>query len=198
MTDRETLAVYDAKIDDYRKVFTSHKSRHLTQFIDAMPPGGRVLDLGCGPGNAAAVMAQAGLQTDAWDASAAMAKAAACFDGVNAAQRDFDALPDEPTYHGIYANFSLLHATRDDGMRHMRTIHTALYPGGVFHIGMKVGTGSKRDVLGRFYTYYTVPELRGFLTDLGFDITWEKQGEEPGLAGPVEPFVLMQGCKPNA
>ena len=90
------------------------------------------------------MMAQAGLQVEAWDPSREMAKAAATHDGVRAHQRDFEALPDVPTYDGIYANFSLLHVPRADGIRHIHTCHKALYTGGVLHLGMKTGSGARR------------------------------------------------------
>jgi hypothetical protein len=56
---------------------------------------------------------------------------------------------------------------------------------------MKLGTGEKRDDLGRFYTYYTAQELKDILTQAGFTLTFEREGQEKGLAGDVEPFIMM-------
>ena len=97
-----------------------------------------------------------------------------------------------PTYDGIYANFSLLHVPRADGIRHIHICHKALHTGGVLHLGMKTGFGARRDPLGRFYTYYTVEELRTILSDAGFTLRSIIEGSESGLAGPVEPFVLIR------
>jgi trans-aconitate methyltransferase len=57
MSDEETLKVYADKVDDYAKLVTrGTPDRDLQDFIDGIPAGGRVLDLGCGPGNSAAMM----------------------------------------------------------------------------------------------------------------------------------------------
>ena len=191
MTDAKTLAVYDAKIEDYLRLTQAPPSKSLLAFIKAIPEGGRILDLGCGPGLAAAEMARHGFDVDALDGSAEMVAAASKHPGVTARQATFDDLPSQATYHGIYANFSLLHAKRADFKRHIQACHAALHPGGIFHLTMKLGTGEKRDALGRFYTYYTAQELKDILTQAGFTLTFEREGQEKGLAGDVEPFIMM-------
>ena len=191
MTDAQTLAVYDVKIDDYLRLTQAPPSKSLLAFIKAIPEGGRVLDLGCGPGFAAAEMARHGCNVEAIDGSAEMVAAASKNPGVIARQATFDDLPAQATYYGIYANFSLLHAKRADFSRHIQACQTALLPGGIFHLAMKLGTGAKRDALGRFYTYYTAEELKQILTQTGFTLTFEREGKEKGLAGDVEPFIMM-------
>ena len=191
MTDTQTLAVYDAKIEDYLRLTQAPPSKSLLAFIRAIPAGTRVLDLGCGPGLAAAEMARQGLQVDATDGSPKMVAAAANHPGVTSQLATFDALPKGATYHGIYANFSLLHASRTDFMRHILACHTALHPEGILHLGMKLGIGEKRDPLGRFYTYYSTEELAEVLTQAGFTITYQREGKELGLAGDVEPFIMV-------
>ncbi|MEM6307404.1 MAG: class I SAM-dependent methyltransferase, partial [Pseudomonadota bacterium] len=113
MTDHETLAVYDAKIEDYKAITIGEPSQALLGFMADLPKGGTVLDLGCGPGFAAAVLADHGFVATATDASPEMAKSAGSHRGVTARCEDFSQLPHAPTYDGIYANFSLLHVTRD-------------------------------------------------------------------------------------
>ncbi|MEO0358103.1 MAG: SAM-dependent methyltransferase, partial [Pseudomonadota bacterium] len=71
-------------------------------------------------------------------------------------------------------------------------IHGALNPGGYFHVGLKVGTGEARDAIGRFYAYYGVQELQDLLTETGFTVVWTHEGHEMGMAGTLDPFVLMQ------
>ncbi|MEO1734255.1 MAG: class I SAM-dependent methyltransferase, partial [Pseudomonadota bacterium] len=116
MTDQETIAVYDAKADDYAAMADDYSRTDpiLAAFIADCPPGGRVLDLGCGTGAAAATMASAGLTVDALDASEEMVRRAAALPGVTAHQATFDDVTGEGIYDGIWANFSLLHAPRAD------------------------------------------------------------------------------------
>ena len=60
-TDRRTIAVYDAKALDYAERFSSAEpGRHLRSFIEALPPGSHVLDLGCGTGLLAAALGEGG------------------------------------------------------------------------------------------------------------------------------------------
>ena len=192
MADNQTLTVYDNKIQDYIKLTAEPASQSLLAFIQDIPDGGRVLDLGCGPGGAAAEMAQCGLKVDAIDGSQKMVDAAKEYPGVTAWKATFHDLPKQPRYDGIYANFSLLHATRSDFLKHIKACNCALFHGGVFHLGMKLGAGEKRDNLGRFYTYYSVEELTEILLNEGFTVKHKKEGEEMGLAGKVEPFIMIK------
>ena len=62
MSDARTLKVYDAKANDYAALTDRDRPGiHLNAFITAMPKGARVLDLGCGPGQSAVDMQDAGL-----------------------------------------------------------------------------------------------------------------------------------------
>ena len=66
MSDKRTIAVYDARAQAYLDLVSKDTpDADLQAFLDAMPEGGRALDLGCGPGNSAAMMRDAGLQVDA-------------------------------------------------------------------------------------------------------------------------------------
>ena len=44
---------------------------------------------------------------------------------------------------------------------HLKNVANALKGGGIFHVGLKTGTGEQRDRLGRFYAFYTDEELTG-------------------------------------
>lgn len=190
--DAETIALYDDKASDYLETFqTAEPSPRLLKFIDALPEGGTVLDLGCGPGNSAAVMRDHGLQVTALDASAQMAALAKDLFDLDVTIGTFDDVFGTGVYDGIWANFSLLHAARADMPRHLADIHTALKTGGQFLIGLKTGSGEKRDTLGRFYTYYGQDDLIGLLTEAGFTPDTIHTGEEAGLAGPVEPWIVV-------
>jgi SAM-dependent methyltransferase len=191
--DARTIAVYDAKAADYADRFrTSRPDRHLTAFMADLPAGARVLDLGCGPGTASAFLRAAGFRPDPVDASAAMVRIANERHDIGARMASFDEIDAVGVYDGVWANFSLLHAGRDDLPRHFAALHRALRPGGLLHVGMKTGTGAGRDALDRLYTYVTVRELTGLVTDAGFAVTATHEGREVGLAGTDDPFVILR------
>lgn len=196
MADERTIAVYNAKAGDYaRMVDSGGPDQTLRDFIAALPEGARVLDLGCGPGAASAHMQAAGLAPDPVDASAEMVALARERHGLAARLATFDDLDAIALYDGVWANFSLLHAPRADLPRHIAAISRALRPGGLFHIGMKTGAGEARDPIGRFYTYVTIPELRALLEGAGFQIFRETTGKDRGLAGTLDPYVILQAGK---
>jgi len=190
--DAETIAIYDAKADDYRQMLKrTAPDKQLSQFIDAVKPGGRVLDLGTGPGNSAGIMAAQGLVVEAWDLSQSMLDLARQHTGVQTRQAGFGDLTATAHYEGIWANFSLLHAQRDAFGSHLAAIHRALRPGGAFHIGMKLGTGAERDKLGRYYTYYEQDELTALLTEVGFTLNTTSLGRGSGLSDEVSPWMTI-------
>ena len=173
-----------------RKFERSRPDRHLRDFIDRLPAKSHVLDLGCGPGRSAAFIMEAGHSVDAIDACESFVSAA-LERGVAARHATFDEIDGRNCYGGVWANFSLLHTSREDFSRHLSAIAVSLTPGGVLHLGMKEGTGERRDKLGRFYSYYSEDELRGHVEMVGLTVSSTIMGEEAGLAGNVEPWIIM-------
>lgn len=194
MSDPETIRIYDDRASDYAALTEDHNAADpaLEAFVAALPPGGRVLDLGCGPGTSAARMARAGLAVVAVDASGEMVALAARHPGVTARQARFDEIDETAAYDGIWANFSLLHAPQAEFPGHLARLFRALKPGGIFHIALKLGTGEGRDSLGRFYSYYQEDSLEHLLQQAGFTITARSFGAGPGLSGKVEDWIAMR------
>ena len=196
MTDKKTLDVYAQRAADYAAKFGSEApDRHLTYFISELSEGGRVLDLGCGPGRSAAIMRDAGFDVDAWDASPEMAEIGAGKFGLSIEVRDFESLAAHKEYDGIYANFSLLHAPKADMPGHLERIAKALKPGGLLHIGLKIGDGEARDQLGRFYAYYQDAELTTLLEEPGLSVETRNFGADEGLDGTLAPWMILTARK---
>ena len=192
MTDDKTIAAYDRSVNAYAD-FIANAPPHptLVSFIAKVQPGGRVLDLGCGPANASAFMRAGGFKVDPVDASSEMVKLANATFDIGARLAVFDDICGENIYDGIWANFSLLHATADQLPHHLTNLHRALIPGGIFHIAMKLGESTARDRFGRLYAYYSRTELETHLTAAGFTIVETALGEDLGLAGNVEPWIAV-------
>lgn len=195
MSDRETLAAYAKAAEKYGKGFAATKNTpqdsDYAAFVAGLRPAAHVLDLGCGPGQWAARLQQDGFTVTAVDASAEMAEYAQSTYGLNVQIAVFEDLAATPTYDGVWANFSLLHAPKSAFPAHLKRVHSALRPKGMLSLGMKLGEGEGRDTLGRFYSYYSEKELRTHLAEAGFTVLRSRCGNGHGLAGAEETFVVL-------
>ena len=197
MVDDETLQVYDAKAEEYQTRFAGKTSpdTQLQAFLDYFPAPARLWDLGCGPGRSAQLMAEAGHDVLATDASTSMIALAAARPGVTTRQETFDEISGESAFDGIFANFSLLHADEDKLPDYLKRISAALTLRGAFHIGMKTGTGMHRDKIGRRYTYVTEEALETLLKDVLLEPIARWHGNSPGLSGERAPWIVMHARK---
>ena len=163
----------------------------LLKFLSCFDRGASIMDLGCGTGKSAAILRDHGMVVDAVDASTEMVRFANENYQLGARQALFTDIDSSDAYDGVWANFSLLHASRDDFPVILCSLQKALKPKGLLHLGLKLGTGSSRDSLGRLYTYFGEDELRQFLEESGFTPEYVKHASGPGLAGNIEPWILI-------
>jgi SAM-dependent methyltransferase len=190
--DKTTINVYNEKTSDYKKMTKSSAEMSVEKdFATSIPVGGCVLDYGCGPGRSAGYFAECGLETHAFDASVEMVKLAKKHSGVKVWQGSFEDFAANNAYDGIWASFSLLHASRGDMPNLLNTIHGALKPEGKLFLGLKLGTGEARDALGRLYTYYEKEALEKVLKTAGF--TWDSHitGAGKGLDGTISEWISV-------
>ena len=194
MADQKTIDAYNGQVDTYLKMVGELKvDPILLHFIDRLRVNDYVLDLGCGPALASAVMRDKGLRVDPVDAAEAMVQLANDKFDIGARQAQFNDIDAIDTYHGVWANFSLLHAQTQDLVAILSALYRALKPQGLLHLGMKLGEGSKRDKYGRYYAYYSQVELELYLHEAGFDFVHAKLGEALGMAGDMEPWIALTG-----
>ncbi len=151
--DPETIAFYQARTPHYVLKFGQAHSYQLDPFLDHLPPGARVLELGCGGGRDAARIAARGFNVDATDATPAMVAKANERWAVGARVMAFDQLEAEAAYNGVWAHASLLHCPRTALPDVLARIDRALKPGGWFFASYKLGETEGRDSLGRFYNF---------------------------------------------
>ncbi|MCX7566759.1 class I SAM-dependent methyltransferase [Sulfitobacter sp. F26169L] len=193
MSDEQTIKVYNAQADAYDTMMRDYAANDplIHEFIATCPANGFVLDLGCGPGGYAVLMAQAGLKIDALDASAEIISRIPDLADIYPRKGRFDDITGENIYDGIWASFSLLHAPRKDMPRHLAALRRALKPDGNLFIGMKMGVGNERDDLGRYYEYYSKPELETLLKNACFTPTQHWTGQAKGLDETYHGWIVV-------
>jgi SAM-dependent methyltransferase len=157
--DEETLQFYRDNAQSYAD-WAKAPSTRLRAFLALLPPGGSILELGCGAGNHSAVMREAGFAVRATDGSPEMAEIASRRLGHPVEAMLFHELDAREAYDGVWASACLLHVPRDELAAILGRIHRALKPSGVFYASFKIGEGDGRDDLGRYYNYPSPEWLR--------------------------------------
>src|SRR5438445_9403070 len=150
--DETTLEFYRSNAQSYAD-WAKAPSTRLRGFLALLPPGGSILELGCGAGNHSAVMLAEGFSVRATDGSPEMAEIAARRLGHPVEAMRFDQLDAQDAYDGVWASACLLHVPRDELAGILGRIHRALKPSGTFYASFKIGEGDGRDNLGRYYNY---------------------------------------------
>ena len=192
MTDQKTISAYDSQVDNYVEIIKQQPvDNTLLDFIARFEADDYVLDLGCGPAMSSATMREHGLRVDPTDASKEMVKLANATFDIGARQAQFSDIDESDVYDGVWANFSLLHASVEDFPNILVALHQALKPKGLLHLGMKIGQGAIRDKYDRYYSYYSQDELVEHLTKAGFIVENVELGEALGMAGDMEPWIAV-------
>jgi SAM-dependent methyltransferase len=157
--DEETLDFYRRNAEAYAG-WAKAPSTRMTDFLALLPPGGSILELGCGAGNHSAKMLEAGFAVRPTDGSPEMAVVASRRLGRPVETMLFDELDEHETYDGVWASACLLHVPKDELEAILGRIHRALKPEGVFYASFKIGEGDGRDSLGRYYNYSSAEWLQ--------------------------------------
>jgi SAM-dependent methyltransferase len=150
--DNDTLQFYRRNAEAYAG-WAKAPSTRLRGFLASLPPGGSILELGCGAGNHSAEMLAAGFVVRATDGSPEMAEIASRRLGHAVETMLFHELEVQDTYDGVWASACLLHVPRDELAGILNRIRTALKPEGLFYASFKIGEDDGRDKLGRYYNY---------------------------------------------
>lgn len=164
--DDETLRFYRSNAQAYAE-WAKAPSTRLTGFLALLPPGGSILELGCGAGNHAAKMLAAGFALRATDGSPEMAEIASRRLGHPVEAMLFHDLDEDRAYDGVWASACLLHVPRHQLAGVLARIHRALKRDGVFYASFKVGDGDGRDALGRYYNYPSPQWLQSVYAEAG-------------------------------
>jgi cyclopropane fatty-acyl-phospholipid synthase-like methyltransferase len=156
------------------------------KFSSLLPAGASVLDVGCGAGEKSIYLAEKGFKVMAIDFSEEMIRLAK----ERALHLDFsvkditEPLELTETFDGVFAQAVLLHIPKAKIRAVLKNITTPLRQGGYFYMAVKAMREDgveeemrKEDDYGyeyeRFFSYYSLPEVRAYMEELGFKIVYE-------------------------
>lgn len=191
MTDRDTIAFYDAEAERYAGWSAGHGiPAFLRAFAAAMPPGGSALDLGCGGGWAARWLQAQGFAVTALDASAEMVRQAGLTPGITAIHGAAETLDMPGAFDGIWSHCALQHLPATIFPDAIARAAAALKPGGRLFLALHEGDEELRDGLGRFYCHHTEAELRRLLAENGLHVLRLSRFDDKGYDG--RPITVMR------
>ncbi len=180
--DPETLAHYEASVPYYTLAFDRSHSRHLDAFLDNLPAGAHILELGCGTGRDAARMIERGFTVDATDGTRAMVIKANERHGVGARLMRFDELAATDAYDAVWAHACLFHVPRTQLPGVLAAVYRALRSGGSHYASFKQGADEFRDDRGRLNSRNSSDELAGLYAAAGFAmreiVAWQGKGAD--------------------
>lgn len=174
--DEKTLEFYRSNARAYAEREIAKHTR-LTRFLALLPPGGSILELGCGAGAASAEMLARGFDVCPTDGSPEMASEASRRLGRPVETLLFHDLDKVEAYDGVWANACLLHVPRSELAQVLTLIWRALKPAGYFYASYKAGDADGRDTLNRYYNYPSPDWLRANYADAG---SWSSLSIETG------------------
>jgi SAM-dependent methyltransferase len=162
--------------------------------LSRLPPKAHILDLGCGGGQDALAMKQAGFQVTAVDGSPELAAQAERRLDQPVRVQLFEELDDIETFDAIWANASLLHVPRPALTGIVARMHRALKPGGWLYASFKTGGTEGHDALGRYYNRPSQDQLAKLLahgwTEISFTI-----GSGSGYDGVATDWLAVTARK---
>lgn len=183
--NRET---YDRIAEDWNKdhAFDSWWKTGVEAFVDMLPKGASVLDVGCGSGMKVKYLSEKGFRAVGTDLSGKMIEIAKRDvperDFYVADMHDLSAVPGE--YDALFLQASLLHIPKTEIDAVMEELKKKLTPNGLLYIAVKGRTeGDPEEAMvteddygyayDRFFSYFTLPELKEIFDKHGFDCVYE-------------------------
>lgn len=174
-----TIKSYDDTASEYHKVVTSFELLpEIKTFANRVIKGGKILDLGCGPGHHSKYFSSLDFNVIGIDLSSEMIEIAK----KESDNGDFQVMDilnlnfEKNSIDGIWASASMLHVPKYKLKSLLRKLKGMLVNNGILYISLKEGVGSEiiTDVryggVNKFYVYYQLEEIENLLKSIGFEI----------------------------
>jgi SAM-dependent methyltransferase len=138
-------------------------------FLEHVPTGGRILDLGCGSGRDSKFFSNQFYDVVAIDASAKMVEATRSIVDADVLQLRFDEMDFADEFDGIWACASLLHIPEAELKNILEKCLQALRPPGSMFVSFKYGS-TQRTKGGRLFTDLNEGKLMALLDTLKYGL----------------------------
>ncbi|MBO4687461.1 MAG: class I SAM-dependent methyltransferase [Clostridiales bacterium] len=161
-------------------------TEHYRAFLELVPSGGKILDLGCGAGSATVHFMKSGYQVTAVDGCAEMVDHTWNISGCQARQLLFEELDYSDVFDGVWACASLLHVHKAELPDILRLVHKALKEGGVLYASFKYGDEERVKDDGRLFSDFTEDSVRALFEGVGGFLlknVWVSDDQRPERAG---------------
>ncbi len=191
---RATVESYNASAAAYRDgtvAMPDSVAAELEHFVAALGSGGRVLEIGSGPGRDARALERAGVEVRRTDISPGfvdlLRAEGFAADVVDPLDGDLtDPLRPGTPYDGVWASACLLHVDRGDLPLVLGRLAEVTRARGRLHLSLKEGEGQAWSVHGqvagpRRFTYWLEEPLREVLAAAGWQV--DSVGRSPGRDG---------------
>ena len=167
MDQNNTLNWYRENLEGFiARTGTVDMTAHYRAFLEYVPAGGYVMDLGCGAGGASEYFTRMGYRVLAADGCRELSEHTRDRAGCEVRCMRFDELVYTDEFDGIWACASMLHVPKDELPGILRLIRRALKKGGAFYASFKYGE-TERQKNGRFFSDFTEDSLRSLLDEAG-------------------------------
>ena len=161
-----TIEYYNKNSKDYfDSTVNVDMSASYEEFINLLPKGSKILDLGCGSGRDSLQFMKLGYDVTAVDGSLELAKRAAKLLGKEVIVISFEELQLEDKYDGIWACASLLHLDNNALRDVLNKLYDNLNDSGIFYMSFKYGTSEFIDKNNRYFNMFTDERLIKFIEE---------------------------------
>ena len=164
------------------------------KFLEFVPDGGRILDVGCGSGRDSKAFLDAGYDVVSFDASKEMCKRASDYIGREVLNMRFEEVSFDNEFDGIWASASLLHVPMGQLPAVLRKMRRALKPGGVMYASFKYGEGPKARG-ERMFSDFNERTVGPLFEDADFHILHTEIGHDNRPGREAELWITVIGRK---
>lgn len=207
--DKSKLAVstYEKIADIYTKQYFNDltDTPYIDKFLEKLPDGASILDIGSGPGQFTKYMMDKGFQVIGVDFSNEMlATAQKMVPDGNFQQADMRNLPfGDSEFDGLLVAYSLIHIPSEDIPKTLEGFHKILKPGGYVEIIAQKGEADKvidepfMPTEKMFFNFFTKERLAKFLQDAGFEVDYQLETESQDPDSASDKVIYTIAKKPN-